>query len=176
MAHWLGPPGRRPPWHFRPAHYPQYGYPFAIAFQLEYLVRTQGPQVTLTAKNVGRLQASLGSGYHPYFRVQPNVDAAKLTMPAETYLTNNDALIPIGRAAVAGTQYDFQAPKQIGTTKLDVCYTDLRRVDGVATATVETDGGHQIEVWADDRHKFMQVYTDDGAPGRPPAPASASNP
>jgi aldose 1-epimerase len=40
-------------------------------------------------------------------------------------------------------------------------------VDGVATATVETDGGHQIEVWADDSHKFMQVYTDDGAPGRP---------
>jgi aldose 1-epimerase len=147
--------------------YPQYGYPFAVAFQIEYVVRAQGVQVTLSAKNVGQGPAPLGSGYHPYFRVDPNVDAAKLTVPAETYLTNNDMLIPVGRAAVAGTQYDFRVHKQVGGTKLDVCYTDLRRVDGVATATVETHGGHQIQVWVDDAHTFLQVYTDDGAPGRP---------
>jgi aldose 1-epimerase len=68
---------------------------------------------------------------------------------------------------VAGTQHGFRTPKQVGTIKLDVCYTDLRRVDGLATATVETHGGHQIQVWMDEAHKFMQVYTDDGAPGRP---------
>lgn len=147
--------------------FPQYGYPFTIVFQIEYLLRPQGVQVTLTACNAGRQPAPLGTGYHPYFRVDPNVNAAKLTVPATTYLTNNDMLIPIGRATVAGTQYDFRTHKQIGATKLDVCYTDLQRVDGVATATVETHSGQQVQVWVDDTHKFMQVYTDDGAPGRP---------
>jgi aldose 1-epimerase len=147
--------------------FPQYGYPFTIVFQIEYLLRTQGVQVTLTARNAGKQPAPLGTGYHPYFRVDPNVNAAKLTVPAATYLTNNDMLIPIGRASVAGSQYDFRTHKQIGETKLDVCYTDLQRVDGVATATVETHGGHQIQVWVDETHKFLQVYTDDGAPGRP---------
>jgi hypothetical protein len=87
--------------------------------------------------------------------------------PAATYLTTNDMLIPIGRAGVAGTEYDFRTPKLVGQTKLNVCYTDLQRVNGVATATVETHGGHQIQIWVDDTHKFLQVYTDDSAPDRP---------
>lgn len=140
--------------------HPQYGYPFTLQFQLEYAIRNQGVHVTLTARNAGKQPAPLGTGYHPYFKV--DVNAATLTVPAQTYLTNNDMLIPIGRASVDGTPYDFRTPKQVGTTKLDTCYTDLVRKDGVATAEV-----NQIQVWVDDTHKFIQVYTDDGAPERP---------
>nr|WP_042179098.1 aldose 1-epimerase family protein [Kibdelosporangium sp. MJ126-NF4]CEL13631.1 putative aldose-1-epimerase [Kibdelosporangium sp. MJ126-NF4]CTQ99317.1 putative aldose-1-epimerase [Kibdelosporangium sp. MJ126-NF4] len=140
--------------------HPQYGYPFALRFQLEYALRPHGVQVMLTARNVGTTVAPLGAGYHPYFRV--DVNAARLTVPAETYLVNNDMLIPVGRSGVDGTPYDFRATRQVGATKLDTCFTDLRREDGIATVSVD-----QIRLWMDGTHEFVQVYTDDGAPGRP---------
>lgn len=140
--------------------HPQYGYPFTVAFQIDYVLGNQGLQVTLTARNAGKQPAPLGTGYHPYFRV--DVNAAKLAVPAQKYLVNNDMLIPVGKSTVDGTPYDFRTARQVGTTKLDTCYTDLQRVDGVATASVD-----DIQVWVDHTHKFLQVYTDDGAPGRP---------
>ena len=34
--------------------------------------------------------------------------------------------------AVDGTEFDFTQPRAIGTTRLDNCFTDLEREDGIA--------------------------------------------
>jgi aldose 1-epimerase len=148
--------------------YPQYGYPFTLSFRTEYVLDRTGLRVTLTAVNAGRQAAPFGSGYHPYFRVDPKVDGAKLTVAASTYLLANDRGIPIGAATVTGTPWDFRTAKPVGNAVLDLAYTDLvRRTTDSTLAEVEAPDGHRVQLWADENHKFLAVYSDDWAEGRP---------
>ncbi|MFC0542763.1 aldose 1-epimerase family protein [Kutzneria chonburiensis] len=158
--------------------YPQYGYPFMLRFQTEYLLDRNGLRVGLTATNIGKQPAPFGSGYHPYFAVPPSVDQAKLTVNASTYLINNDNGIPTGKAPVAGTAVDFRSPKPIGPAQVDVAFTDLVRTTADSTlAEIEAPDGHKVQLWADENHKFLAVYSDDYPdPGRPARQAIAVEP
>ncbi|WP_340687838.1 aldose 1-epimerase family protein [Amycolatopsis coloradensis] len=157
--------------------YPQYGYPFLLKFQTEYLLEKAGLRVTLTATNAGDRPAPFGSGYHPYFKTAPKIEDAKLTVAASTYLINDDNGIPTGRSAVAGTANDFRTPTLIGPAKLDLAYTDLIRTSAESTlAELETPDGHKIQLWADDKNKYLLVYSDDYAEGRPARQAIAIEP
>ncbi|MCP2164196.1 aldose 1-epimerase family protein [Goodfellowiella coeruleoviolacea] len=148
--------------------HPQYGYPFTLSFQIEYALTGDGLRVTLTARNVGTAAAPFGAGYHPYVQVgSRTIDSALLTIPADTYYTVNDRLIPTGKASVAGTPLDFRTPRLLGDTKLDTAYTGLSHVDGEAVAALELPGGPRVEVWMDETHRYVQAYTDDGQNGRP---------
>ncbi|MET9633755.1 aldose 1-epimerase family protein [Lentzea sp. NPDC006480] len=157
--------------------HPQYGYPFTLRFQVEYVLSRAGLRVSVTATNAGRTAAPLSSGYHPYFRVSPTIDSATLMLAADTRLTLNDRLIPTGRAPVAGTPEDYRTPKLIGATKIDACYTDLLRPrHDTAVAALTSPEGHTIELWVDDSHKFLLVYTDEYPEGRPPRTGIAIEP
>ncbi|RJQ69583.1 aldose epimerase [Pseudonocardiaceae bacterium YIM PH 21723] len=136
--------------------YPQKGYPFTLDLALEYALTGDGLHVTLTARNVGRLSAPFGAGYHPYLLLD---ESALLTVPADSYLRTDDRLIPVGKAPVAGTPFDFRTPRAVDGTELDTGYTDLHRADGVATAQLD-----QVQLWVDDTHGYLQVYTDNAAP------------
>ncbi|SDX95601.1 aldose 1-epimerase [Amycolatopsis xylanica] len=157
--------------------YPQYGYPFLLKFQTEYLLTKTGLRVTLTATNAGDKPAPFGSGYHPYFKADPLVDNAKLTIAASTYLINDDKGVPTGRAPVAGTPNDFRTAKVIGPAQVDLAYTDLIHTSAESTlAELETPDGHKIQLWADEKNKYLLAYSDDYAEGRPARRAIALEP
>jgi len=146
---------------------PQPGYPFALALELDYALSPAGLAVRTTARNAGPTPLPFGAGQHPYFTVgTARVDDALLRLPARTYLTTDDRLIPTGRAPVVGTALDFQAERPIGGTRLDTCFTDLRAdVDGrVRVALSHPVGAPRLTIALDAAYRFVQAYTGDSLP------------
>ena len=147
--------------------YPQDGYPFLLALQIEYTLSDLGLTVATTATNVGETALPFGAGHHPYLTVgTPAIDAATLQLPARTSLETNDRLIPTGRAPVEGTDFDFRKGREIEDTQLDTCFTDvIPDVDGFTRVHLaHPDGSPRITVGMDPSHGFIQVYTGDTLP------------
>ena len=143
---------------------PSKGYPFTLSLGLDYRLATGGLEVRTLARNVGASRAPFVAGYHPYFATAAGgASSASLRVPATTYLTLDERLIPTGRAEVAGTPVDFRAAKQIGDLEINACFTDLERdADGLARVQLEPgDGRPAITVAMDSNHEFVQLFTGD---------------
>src|SRR3712207_7883020 len=52
-----------------------------------------------------------------------------LRVPAQSRVLVDSRLLPVGAAKVAGTEYDFTAPRRIGDTVLDTAFGDVLRDD-----------------------------------------------
>ena len=79
----------------------------------------------------------------------------------------DDRELPTGREPVEGTAFDFRVSRPIRATVLDDAFTDLARDDDGAT-TVELrypDTGRGVALWVDGRHRWLQVFSADEAPG-----------
>jgi aldose 1-epimerase len=143
---------------------PRPGYPFLLDVTAAYALDRAGLAVTTTVANIGAAAAPYGYGAHPYLTVgTPSVDAAVLRVPAATYLPTDEARVPSGRAAVAGTAYDFRTGRRIGDAVLDVAFTDLARdADGHAEVTVSApESARSVTLWMDGHHRYVQVFTGD---------------
>lgn len=145
----------------------QTGYPWTVDLHVLYDLTAAGLTVTQTATNMSGSPAPYAQGAHPYLVAGAGpVDGWELTLPAATRLLVDDRLLPSGRADVAGTAYDFRAPRLVGGTVLNDAFTDLDRdADGIATVTVrDPAGGRGVELWVDGRHRWLQVYSGDDTP------------
>jgi aldose 1-epimerase len=147
----------------------QTGYPWTLDVRVEYAVGPGGLTVTQSATNRSGAAAPYASGAHPYLRAgAAPCDDWTLTLPAATrLLTDPERLLPTGRADVTDRgqeEYDFRAPRSLGATVLNDAFTGLDRgADGVATVRLESaDGG--VELWVDEHHRWLQVYTADDTP------------
>jgi len=140
------------------------GYPFVLSLRIAYTLTGTGLRVRQTARNLGSRPAPYGAGFHPYLSVGiPRIDAAALRLPAQTYFLTNPRLLPVGRAAVAATPFDFRLARPIGRTVMDTGFTDLARdPDGLARVELSApDGGPRVTVLLDGAYQFLQVYTGD---------------
>lgn len=142
---------------------PTYGYPFQMAFRIEFAVDGSGVRSTLTATNVGRTAAPFGTANHTYLAAGGDrIDDIVFELPASTHYLVNDRLIPTGKAPVDGTEYDFRRARPIGPTQMDTAFTDLSRdADGGAVVRFARPDGVTAELWVDRTHGYLQVYTDD---------------
>lgn len=144
--------------------YPRAGYPFTLHVEIHYRVHATGVDVVTTARNVGRSPLPYASGFHPYICVgSQTIDSCRLQIPAHKWLRTNGRQIPVGRENVEGTSFDFQSPRQIGSTKLDTAFTELRRDDdGMARVSLSTeDGSRSVAVRMDAAHSHVMAYTGD---------------
>ncbi|MDA3645343.1 aldose 1-epimerase family protein [Saccharopolyspora indica] len=150
---------------------PTYGYPFQLAFRIEFAVDDSGVRSTLTAKNVGRTAAPFGTANHTYLAAGGDrIDDIAFELPASTHYLVDDNLIPTGKASVEGTRYDFRAARPIGGTEMDTAFTDLRRgPGGEAVVRFARPDGVTAELWVDGTHDYLQVYTDDSPSADRPA-------
>lgn len=147
--------------------YPQDGYPFGLALQIEYSLSDPGLTVATTATNIGDTRLPFGAGHHPYITTgTPTIDPAILEIPARTTLETNERLIPTGRSPVGGTALDFRRGREIGTTQLDTCFTDvIPDGDGFTRVRLtHAEGSPRITVSMDPSHGFIQVYSGDTLP------------
>ncbi|MEV0082753.1 aldose 1-epimerase family protein [Saccharopolyspora sp. NPDC050642] len=151
---------------------PDYGYPFRLAFRIEYEVDAAGVRSTLSAKNIGDTAAPFGTANHTYLGAGGDrIDDIVFELPADTYYVVDDRLIPTGTAPVEGTDYDFRSSRPIGATEMDTAFTGLSRgADGGAVVRFARPDGVTAELWVDRTHGYLQVYTDDSPatdrPGR----------
>jgi aldose 1-epimerase len=146
---------------------PQPGYPFTLELTIEYALSDAGLSVHTTARNAGDAPCPFGAGAHPYLTLETEpVDSLRLRVPAATVLASDDRGSPTGSSPVAGSDYDFRAPREIGTTVLDHAFTDLDRdADGMARATLADDSqGRAVELWVDGSHSHLMVFTGDPLP------------
>ncbi len=102
------------------------GYPFSVRLDLAYALSDDGLDAALVATNTGDSPAPYGGGFHPYLVADPAADTV-LTLDAGCFVeTSADRHLPTRTVEVAGSPYDFRAPRPLGTTVLDVPYGDLR--------------------------------------------------
>lgn len=146
----------------------QTGYPFSLALRVTYALGQDGLRVTQGADNLGTDPAPYASGAHPYLVAGPGpVDGWRLLCPATTRLLSDpERLLPIGREAVAGTPYDFTDEREIGSVEINHAFGDLGRGErGCATTRlVDPASGGGVELWVDDLHRWLMLYTADDVP------------
>jgi aldose 1-epimerase len=143
--------------------HPMTGYPFGVDVSIEYRLSAAGLAVRITATNVGDRACPFGTGQHPYLAAGDGlIDPATLTLDAQTWLPTDERGLPTGRAAVAGSELDFRAPRQIGGTVLDHAFTDLARDgDGLAAVTLAAEDGATTRLWLDEGYPYVQLYSGD---------------
>jgi aldose 1-epimerase len=141
--------------------FPMAGFPFTLGLTIEYELSDAGLRVCTRAENLGRRACPYGVGFHPYLTLGGVIDAAHLTLPAERMLITDDRLIPISSQPVADTDFDFRAPREIGTLKLDACFSQLTRdADGNARVRLVDDEA-SVTLWLGNAYEYLMVYTGD---------------
>lgn len=150
--------------------HPMPGYPFTLDVLVDYRLTDDGLVVTTTATNVGDRACPYGAGQHPYLSPGPAdatgapglIDDCTLVLAAATRLPTDGRGLPTGLEDVRGTPYDFRAGKQIGSLEIDYAFTDLDRDDeGRAWARLTGPDGRTAELWVDERHPYLEIYTGD---------------
>jgi aldose 1-epimerase len=141
--------------------HPQPGYPFSLVLALEYELTNDGLRVRTTAENVGSEPCPFGAGAHPYLSAGTStVDSVALRAPGATVLRSDERGIPVDRASVEGTVYDFRSARPVGDVKLDSCFTDLERDDD-GRARTELGG---VTLWVDESYRYLMLFTGDPLP------------
>jgi aldose 1-epimerase len=150
--------------------HPQPGYPFALDATVAYELGEDGLRVTIGAVNVGARACPYGAGQHPYLSPgEGTIDDCELEIPARTRLLVDERhQVPVDREPVDGTPFDFREPRPIGGLAIDSGFCDLiRDAHGRASARLRRPDGARVELWVDEQHEFLQVYTADTlAPAR----------
>jgi aldose 1-epimerase len=147
--------------------YPQPGYPFTLRLCIEYALSDVGLRVQTTAINVGRGPCPYGCGSHPYLTLgTTTVDGLILRVPGRTFLRPDVRGLPIGREAVADTEFDFRKLRRISSTKLDHAFTDLERdEEGIARVELhDPDRGKRVSLWVDNSYPYVMLFTGDPLP------------
>jgi aldose 1-epimerase len=141
----------------------QPGYPFCLELTARYGLSADGLTVSVTARNAGSAAAPYGTGSHPYLLAGPEpVDGWELELPAGSWLETDARGIPAGPPGdVAGTPFDFRAPRAIGGTHLDHAFTGLSR-DAAGRAWARLGGtGAELRFWASEGYRWLQVFSGD---------------
>ena len=140
------------------------GYPFCLQLDVSYrLEASSGLHVTVSAWNVGSRPAPYGTGSHPYLIAgEAAVDDCELQAEATQWVPADDRGIPSGPPRdVAGSPFDFRAPRRLADTQLDHALTGLRR-DEAGLAWAQLSGSAiKLGLWAGPGYDWLQVFTGD---------------
>ena len=147
--------------------YPRPGYPFTLGISVEYALSDSGLRVRTTATNLGADPCPYGSGAHPYLTLGTEpIDHLTLRVPARSILQADDRGLPVGSETVDDTEYDFQKPRRIGSTRLDDAFTDLKRdQDGLARVELrDPHRGMHVSLWVDRSYPYLMIFSGDSIP------------
>jgi len=142
------------------------GWDGIVDLAVRYSLDDEGLTVTPSATNVGTVAVPFGFGAHPYLTVgEESVDELTLSLPARSYLTVDDRLLPTGVEPVDGTDYDFRIPRPIGDTVLDTAFTDLTPSEDGRWRVSISSAGRSTTLWAEaDSFPYTQVFSGDSLP------------
>jgi aldose 1-epimerase len=88
------------------------------------------------------------------------VDDLVLHLPGtRERLVTDERSLPVGRADVAGSEYDFTEPRQLRGVRLDTAFGGVP-----GGATLSTVDGCGVRLWVDEQFRWLQVFTSDVLP------------
>lgn len=106
--------------------------------------------LTLSARNIGEVDAPIGLGWHPYLRWFSGSEGARVEFPAAWQVLTDDAQIPLPQTAafeaVEGGRVVIETP-----ANLDTAWTGLSARGGIAALSVEHPGGGRTTLETDVR-------------------------
>ncbi|MGA9874606.1 MAG: aldose 1-epimerase family protein [Solirubrobacteraceae bacterium] len=144
--------------------HPTPGYPFALDVSIAYELSEAGLSVETTALNIGERRCPYGAGQHPYLSPGEGLlDDCLLELPARTrVLIDEQRQLPTGGEPVEGTLFDFRSARRLGDLRVDSAFTDLTR-DPVGHAITKLFRADRscVELWVDEQHPFIEIYTAD---------------
>lgn len=153
---------------------PTAGYPHTVRIEAEYRLMDDGLHTRVTASNIGASAAPYGVCPHPYLVAGPApLDEWTLEIPAGEFLeVTPDRLLPKETRTVEGHEFDFRAPRAIGSTEIDHAFTDIAFDGGTsdggqARVLVRDPGGTGVGMAWDSTCPWLQIHTADK---QPPAP------
>ena len=144
--------------------HPLPGYPFALEVAVAYRLSDAGLTVTTSATNIGTRPCPYGAGQHPYLSAGGGlIDDCLLQLEAQTrIIVDDERKLPVGREPVAGSTEDFRLPRLLGRQQIDLAFSDLTRDRaGLAWASLAAPDGTRVDLWADERHPYLEIYTGD---------------
>ena len=64
------------------------------------------------------------------------------------------------------TEYNFQMPRRIGSTRFDHAFTDLERdAEGLARVELrDLDHGTEVSFWVDESYPYLMLFSGDPLP------------
>ncbi|MEV6347018.1 aldose 1-epimerase family protein [Actinoplanes sp. NPDC051851] len=142
----------------------QVGYPWSLTLRTRWSVSADGLRCVQEVVNSSDANAPWGYSVHPYLRLPGvPVDDTVLRVPAKTRIVADARLLPVAAVKIAGTEHDYSEPRRIGEAVLDTTFGDIDfGADGITTVTLADPGsGASIDVWADDKFKYWQVFSGD---------------
>jgi len=132
------------------------GYPHQLDLTARYELSAGGLRVEVTAVNVGGSVAPYGFGAHPYLTVGRRLDECELSFAAGRRLeVDPDRLLPRELVPVAGTAYDFSAPRRVGELEINHAFTDLGA--GWTVRLTDPDTGRSAALSSDTR--WVQLFS-----------------
>lgn len=141
---------------------PTPGYPFALRTTISYELTDEDLAVTLTTRNLGTRDAPYGVGFHPWLSPGDDaLDAATLSLDADSWVPTDDRLLPTGRVPVPD-EMDFRVGRQLGDQVLDDAFVDATYHDGLSWLRLTGSDGRTAAVWMDTSMTSWQVCTGDG--------------
>jgi len=143
------------------------GYPFTLAARVTYRLEGGGLTCEFALGNLGETAAPVAAGFHPYFAAgSALIDTDTLSVPSESYLEFDDALIPTGRVLpVNETDLDFRQAHKISGTVFNTCYCSPERgPDGLARVTLSAPSARSLTVWMDTAFEYVVLYSGDPLP------------
>jgi aldose 1-epimerase len=144
--------------------HPLEGYPFSLEVRIAYELGDGGLGVTMTATNGGAQACPFGVGQHPYLSPgEGPIDRCTLELDAATRIvTDPERQLPTGLEPVAGTDFDFRAPRLLGDQRLDFAFTDLGRDENDrAWVRLRAPDSRCAELWVDEHYPIVELYTGD---------------
>jgi len=143
---------------------PQVGYPWSLTLRTRWSVSADGLRSDQEVVNTSDHNAPWGFSVHPYLRLPGvAVDDILLRVPGHNRVLADARLLPIGAVKVAGSEYDYTAPRRIGPAVLDTTFGDIAyEADGSSSVTIAAPTGEQsVTVWGDETFRWWQIFTGD---------------
>lgn len=140
--------------------YPQHGYPFLIDSTVTYELVDGGLTVSHGFTNQSAAKAPVAVGTHPFFRIgDVPVEDLVLRLSASTRFETDDRLIPVAENPVEGTPFDLREGVRVGDLALDDAFGGVEVVGGESVSSLTAPDGRRVELWQDDQHPYVQVFT-----------------
>ncbi len=142
----------------------QVGYPWWLRLRTRWSVSADGLRCDQEVVNQSGSNAPWGYSVHPYLQLPGvAVDDILLHVPGHNRIVADARLLPIGAVKVAGTDYDYTEPRRIGIQILDTTFGDIEHDESGRTAVTIADpnSAAKVEVWADEKFKYWQVFSGD---------------
>lgn len=113
------------------------GYSHNIELEVTYQISDAGFLCEFIATNNSESVAPFVIGFHPYFTIGDPIKST-LGLPAESYYPQDKNKVPLARASVAGTSFDFRKERTLEGAILDDYFTDLQIVNGEIVSCLNT--------------------------------------